>query len=70
MKIILNNKETDVDEGGTVATLAKTIGIPMEGLTRGVAIAVNNQMIPRAFWEEQKLSEGDNVVVIRAACGG
>lgn len=70
MKILVNNKETILDEGANVAALAESLGISLNGMVRGVAIAVNNQMIPRTSWETQELNEGDNVVVIRAACGG
>ncbi|KAB5204631.1 sulfur carrier protein ThiS, partial [Bacteroides thetaiotaomicron] len=33
-------------------------------------IAVNNKMIPRSEWEKFALQENDNLVVIKAACGG
>lgn len=70
MKLLVNNKETLISEGSNVASLAESLGIPLNGMVRGVAIAVNNVMIPRTSWNEQELKEGDNVVVIRAACGG
>ena len=37
---------------------------------KGVAIAVNNCVVPRATWPERALAEGDRVLVIRAAQGG
>ena len=37
---------------------------------QGVAIAIDNKMIPRAEWSEQSLHEGENIVIIKAACGG
>ncbi|WP_349843858.1 sulfur carrier protein ThiS, partial [Bacteroides fragilis] len=35
-----------------------------------VAIAVNNRMIPRPQWDGFGLQENDNLIVIKAACGG
>jgi thiamine biosynthesis protein ThiS len=35
-----------------------------------VAAAVDGQVVPRSRWSEQTLSEGAQVLVIRAAQGG
>ena len=37
---------------------------------QGVAVAVNNKMVPRTEWEQYALAEGMSVVIIKAACGG
>ena len=37
---------------------------------QGIAIAVNNKMIPRTEWERFMLHENDSLVIIKAACGG
>lgn len=66
MKLTVNNKETTVQNGCTVAALASQLALP----EKGVAIAVNNKMVPRTSWEEQTLQPADNVVIIKAACGG
>ena len=36
----------------------------------GVAMALNNRMIPRADWGDTPLEEGASIVIIKAACGG
>ncbi len=36
----------------------------------GIAIAVNNQVIPRSQWEAFLLAEGDKITIIRATQGG
>ena len=33
-------------------------------------VQVNNKMIPRTEWEKFSLQENDNLVIIKAACGG
>lgn len=42
-----------------------------EGHTRrGIAVAVNGQVVPRARWEEATFSKGDRVEIVRALPGG
>lgn len=66
MNIKVNNKMVTVLEGSSLFQLAQTLELP----EKGVAVAVNNQMVPRADWLDKKLAENDQVVVIKAACGG
>lgn len=65
MKILINNQET-LTEVTSVAMLAAELALP----ERGVALAVNNRIVPRTAWAETALSEGDNVTIIKAAFGG
>lgn len=65
MKIQVNNKETET-EAKNLAELAKEMALP----EKGVAMAKDNKMVPRAEWENTLLTEGANVVIIKAACGG
>ena len=37
---------------------------------KGIAVAVDNAMVPRMEWESFTLKEGANIVIIKAACGG
>lgn len=37
---------------------------------RGVAVAVNGEVVPRSTWENTALAEGDSVEVLTAAQGG
>lgn len=66
MKISVNNKETELIEGNTVADLAHQMELPAQG----VAIALHNRMIPRTEWGNTLLQPGDSLVIIKAACGG
>ncbi len=50
----------------TLTQLTAQLGLPVQG----IAIAVNNKMIPRTEWERFMLHENDNLVIIKAACGG
>ena len=37
---------------------------------KGIAIAVNNQIISKNEWSRRELAEGENVLIIRATQGG
>lgn len=65
MKIRINNKEIDV-QAESLLDLAKELSLP----ERGVAVAVNNRMIPRTDWQQTALKDDDNIVIIKAVCGG
>ena len=65
MKITINNKEMDT-ASPTLLRLAEELALPASG----VAMALNNRMIPRANWGDTPLEEGASVVIIKAACGG
>lgn len=65
MKVQVNSKEVETTTT-TITQLTDELQLP----TKGVAIAVNNQMIPRTQWDEFCLQENDCLVIIQAACGG
>jgi sulfur carrier protein len=52
----------------TVEALVATLGIAADA--RGVAVAVNGAVVPRARWAAAILAAGDRVEVIRAMQGG
>jgi len=66
MVITVNNKETELSQGSTIADLAKQLQLP----EKGIALAVHNRIIPRSQWTEQTLQPNDSIVIIKAACGG
>ncbi len=66
MNVKINNTPCQLPEGTTVNDLAKERSLP----EKGVALAVNNQMVPRAEWNERVIAEGDDIVILKAFCGG
>ena len=66
MKVQVNNKEVELIPNSTLTQLTTQLELPVQG----IAIAVNNKMIPRPEWERFVLHENDNLVIIKAACGG
>ncbi|PRX49878.1 sulfur carrier protein ThiS [Salegentibacter salegens] len=37
---------------------------------KGIAVAVNNQIISKSDWDRHELAEGENILIIRATQGG
>ena len=62
MIVIVNGETRDVPADCTVGTLAPN--------QRGVAVAVNREIVPRSRWGEAHLVEGDRIEILEAAKGG
>jgi sulfur carrier protein len=68
LKIILNGNSSEVRGGESVLAAIEQLGLPSDA--RGVAVAVDGEVIPRARWEDVRLSEGARVEVLSAMQGG
>lgn len=66
MDLIVNGVTRRLPAGTTVAELVGTVTTQ----TRGVAVAVNGEVVPRTGWPATSLSDGDRVEVLTAAQGG
>lgn len=65
MKIKINSKETETN-ATSLQLLAEEMNLPAVG----VAMAIDNKMVPRTEWRNTPIAEGANIVIIKAACGG
>lgn len=66
MKISVNEKEIEIDESASIPMLLEKTNSPQQG----VAVAINDTVIPRSEWDEFRISESDTVLIIKAAQGG
>jgi len=62
----INGEEYELPEGTTVAQVL----VQMQALERGIAVAKNDRVVRRAAFEEERISEGDRIEIIRAVAGG
>lgn len=62
----LNDERREVGPGTTVAALMTEHGVP----ERGVAVAVDGTVLPRATWATVALIDGSRVEVLTAVQGG
>lgn len=68
MRVLLNGDDTELAAGATVRTAIDLLKLPAEG--RGVAVAVDAEVVPRGQWESTTLQEGARVEILRAIQGG
>ena len=66
MEVIVNRTPVAARDGATLSELLAALGTPADG----VAVAVNNRVVPRSEWASKPLEEGMKITVIRAVCGG
>jgi sulfur carrier protein len=69
MRVTLNGQECELADGATVADLVQRSGDASER-TRGVAVAVDAEVVPRSAWGETELSDGQTVELLTAIQGG
>ena len=68
MKVFVNGEERTVQDGSTVASLVAQSGVP--GGERGVAVAIDAEVVPRSEWERTPLADGQRVEILAAIQGG
>ena len=66
--IILNGQDSDVRVGETVGDVLARLGLPLDA--RGVAVAVDGEVVPRAGWATFALADDTRVEVLTAMQGG
>ncbi|NUU21024.1 MAG: sulfur carrier protein ThiS [Streptomycetaceae bacterium] len=65
-QVSVNGEPRALAPGTTVAALVAT----MTSATKGVAVAVNEDVVPRSAWGATLLAAGDRVEVLTAVQGG
>jgi sulfur carrier protein len=68
VRIELNGEGTEVPAGATVADAVARTGADADA--RGLAVAVDGEVVPRAEWSQLALGEGAAVEVLHAVQGG
>jgi sulfur carrier protein len=68
MRVAINGEPRELGAGATVASVVATMPGAPEG--RGVAVALDGEVVPRSEWERTELSEGVRLEVVVAVQGG
>jgi sulfur carrier protein len=66
MSIIVNGEASKIAPGTTISQLLDTLDVP----SRGVAVAVDAEVVPRGAWETFAVPDGARVEVLVAVQGG
>jgi sulfur carrier protein len=67
MQISINNNFTEIQVTTSVSELVDNI---LQLNPAGMAIAINDSIVPRHLWEKTILQVNDKVLVIKACSGG
>lgn len=65
MHVFVNNKEIT-----TSALLLTDLLSELEIPAHGIAVAISGRIVPAAQWASTELTEGLQIVVVKAVCGG
>jgi sulfur carrier protein len=71
--ITVNGSERQVAEGCTVRVLVEDLGVAtpaLSGDARGLAVALDGDVVPRSAWDHTELRPGGVVEVVVAVQGG
>ncbi|MBC3194969.1 sulfur carrier protein ThiS [Pseudonocardia sp. C8] len=66
MVILLNGESREIEDGTDLARVLTDAGLP----ERGVAVAVDGEVVPRASWPGYVPADGARVEVLTAVQGG
>ena len=66
--VLVNGAPQPLPADGRLVTVLSAMGI--SATTAGVAVAVNEAIVPRARWEAAQLRPGDRIEIVRAVQGG
>jgi sulfur carrier protein len=66
VNVIVNGEPTELERGATVEAVLASLELP----DRGVAVAVDAEVVPRGEWPAHELNEGARVEILRAIQGG
>lgn len=67
MEVFVNHECVRLETNHSLTALLDHLKIAE---SRGIALAVNNEVIPRKSWSEHPLNDQDRITLIRASQGG
>ncbi len=66
MNVFVNDRSVSVNENEGLDNVVSKHAVGQQG----IAVAVNNEVIPAGKWPEHQLMEGDKILIIVATQGG
>jgi len=67
MHVIVNQQAMELCDSATIPDLFSSLQI---NSTKGIALAVNDQIVRREHWDDFRFSSNDNILIIKATQGG
>ena len=69
MEITINNQTKFLEEYNSIS-VQQLLNIEIPLKQKGIAIAINNKVVPKTDWENKIISNNDIVLIIKATQGG
>jgi sulfur carrier protein len=67
MTVRINGEQRELEDATTIADVVQSL---VEQTGRGVAVALDGDVVPRSEWEATTLRDGAHIEVLRAVQGG
>ena len=67
MEAIINHNKTELKEKSSLFILLQLQDLSEK---KGIAVAVNNKVVPRSKWNSHILNSNDSITIIKATQGG
>lgn len=67
MEIQLNHQVKEIAPGASVQQLLNEV---VGEKQNGIAVAINNTVVPKRHWAQHFIQESDNILIIKATQGG
>ncbi len=67
MKLFVNNESIELTESAKISELLGQLSYADK---KGIAVAINEAVVPKIKWTEYTLNENDKVLIIQATQGG
>lgn len=67
MKVTVNGEPVEVVDAQILLSVLKTTG---HDKLKGIAVALNNQVVRKTDWESTPVTENDKILIISATKGG
>ncbi len=68
MELVINHKKKSFEQ--PLSSLEALMHLEAPGKSKGIAVAVNNLVIPIANWQSTPIKENDFILIITATQGG
>jgi sulfur carrier protein len=68
VNLLLNGERRELPNGATLDDAIAASGAPAD--RRGVAVAIDGEVVPRGEWDATALADGAQVEVLQAVQGG
>ena len=65
--VFLNGKEISIEKENTLFDL---LSLNRFSDKKGIAVALNNEVVTRSDWNKKQLKQGDKIIIIKATQGG